>query len=315
MKYKVLIPQDITAPGKDYLKEHGCEIKVLNECSTKNICDNVSDCDAILARTCPYSEEVFACAKKLKVISRHGVGYDNIDMAAAKKYGVKVCYTPEANSGSVAEHTMALLLACAKKIPYMDKLAKNGDWALRNNIRPMEVSGKTIGIIGYGRIGKLVAKKAALGFDMKVLILRHHPNSGDLPDYVEECFTLGDIFSRSDFLSLHSPLTKDTEDLVNYDRLKKMKKAAYIINTARGAEVNEDALYRALTEGLIAGAALDVFKVEPPEKDNPLLSLDNVIISPHNAALTKESMDRMGLDAAVGIMEVLNGQTVSWLVE
>ena len=314
MNFRVLIPQDITQAGKKYLIENDCEIKVLDNYSVENICKNVSDCDAILARTANFTKEVFECGKKLKVIARHGVGYDNIDIEEATRHHVQVCYTPEANSESVAEHTIALILACAKKIVYMDKVTKNGQWNLRNEVHPMNVSGKTLGIIGYGRIGCDVAKKAALGLGMQVLVFRHHLGINDLPDYVRECNDLDEIFKESDFVSIHASLSEKTIKMVSREKLWMMKPSAFLINTARGAEVDEAALYQALKEGIIAGAGLDVLEMEPAPKENPLFQLNNVIVSPHNAALTQESMDKMGLDAAKGIVEVLYGKKVTWPV-
>lgn len=314
MKYKVLIPQNITDAGRKYLEENNCELIILDDPSKENICKNVVDCDAILARTVEFGEEIFKCGKKLKVIAKHGVGYDNIDLKAAAKYNIKVCYTPEANAQSVAEHALTLILACAKKLVLMDKLTRENKWDLRDPIKIMDISGKTLGVIGYGKTGRLVAKKAALGFDMNVLVLRHNPGKGELPDYVKECFDLDEIFQKSDFISLHAPLTNETTNLVNTKRLNMMKPTAFIINTARGAEVDEDALYKALKEGTIAGAGLDVF-VKEPAVNNPLFELDNVIVSPHNAAHTIESMNNMGLQAAIGIIEVLSGKEPTWPVK
>ncbi|SEW18499.1 hydroxyacid dehydrogenase [[Clostridium] fimetarium] len=314
MKFRVLIPQDITEPGKRYLEENNCEISILDDCSIENICKNIVDCDAILTRTAMLTQEVFESGKKLKVIAKHGVGYDNVDVEAATRHHIQVCYTPEANAGSVAEHTMALILACAKKLVYMNRITINGQWEQRNRVRTMNVAGKTLGIIGYGRIGHLVAKAAAYGFDMQILVFCHHPGKNNLPDYVTECSDINDIFKKSDFVSIHSSLTEETIKLVNKERLQMMKNTAFLINTARGGEVDETALYEALYKGTIGGAGLDVFEEEPASKENPLFTLDNVIVSPHNASLTQEAMDQMGLDAAKGIIEVLYGKKVTWPV-
>ena len=314
MKYRVLIPQDITEPGKRYLEENDCEIRILDDHSLENICKNVVDCDAILARTAILSKEVFESGKKLKVVVKHGVGFDNIDIDEATRHHIKVCFTPEANARSVAEHTMTLILACANKLVYMDRVTRNGQWELRNEIRTMNVCKKTLGIIGYGRIGHLVAKAAANGFDMQILVYSHHPSKSELPDYVTECNDIDEVFMKSDFVSIHTPLTSETIKLVNKERLNLMKNTAFLINTARGAEVDETALFQALYEGTIAGAGLDVFEEEPASKNNPIFKLDNVIVSPHNGALTQESVDQMGLDAAKGIVEVLFGKKVTWPV-
>jgi len=314
MRFRVLIPQDITEPGKKYLEENDCEIRILEDYSVESICKNVVDCDAILTRTAMLPKEVFESGKQLKVIAKHGVGYDNVDIDEATRHHIQVCYTPEANAGSVAEHAMSLILACAKKLLYMDRLTRNGQWESRNEIRTMNVSGKALGIIGYGRVGRLVAKAAAYGFNMNILVYSHHPGQNDLPDYVTECSDIDEIFKKSDFVSLHTSLTEETIKLVNKERLLMMKHTAFLINTARGAEVDETALYQALCEGTIAGAGLDVFEEEPASKENPLFMLDNVTVSPHNASLTQEAMDQMGLDAAKGIVEVLFGKKVTWPV-
>lgn len=314
MSFRVLIPQDITEPGKQFLKNNGCDIKVLEDYSVENICNNVVECDAILLRTATIPKEVFERGNKLKVIARHGVGYDNIDLEAAKQHKVQVCYTPEANAESVAEHTIALILACAKKILYMDKVTRQGEWNLRNVVHPTTVSGKVLGIIGFGRIGRLVAQKAALGLGMKVLVLSRNRRKEDYPEYVKVCYDMEELIKYSDFLSLHAALTEDTTKIIDKEKLSWMKPSSFLINTARGAQVDEEALYEALKESTIAGAGLDVFVTEPATKENPLFELDNVIVSPHNAALTIDSMDKMGLMAAQGIVEVLLGKKVSWPV-
>lgn len=314
MKYKVLIPEDISQPGKKYLLEHGCEIKILDNSSVENICSHVADYDAILARNAHISKDVFECGKKLKVVARHGVGYDNVDLEAATEHHVQVCYTPMSNSKSVAEYTIAMILACARNILSMEQKTRNGEWKVRNEEPSVEVAGKTLGIIGYGRIGSLVAKKAELGLDMKVLVYRRQNHSDRLPDYVEECSNVDEVFKRADFVSIHTALNESTKNLVNTDRINMMKNTAFLINTSRGPVVDEDALINALRQKKIAGAGLDVFVEEPPCKDNELFKLDNVIVTPHNAALTREAMDRMGLDAARGIIEVLQGENVTWPV-
>lgn len=314
MKYKVLIPEDISEAGKKYLLEHGCEIKILDNSSVESICSHVADYDAILARNALISKKVIECGNKLKVIARHGVGYDNVDLKAATEHHVQVCYTPMSNSNSVAEYTIAMILACAKKIVSMDQKTRNGEWKVRNEEPTIEVAGKTLGVIGFGRIGSLVAKKAALGLDMKVLIYRRQNHTDRLPDYVEECSDIDEIFKTADFVSIHTALNESTKNLVNMDRINYMKNTAFLINTSRGPVVDENALINALKDKKIAGAGLDVFMEEPPCKDNELFKLNNVIVTPHNAALTKEAMDRMGLDAARSIIEVLHGDSVTWPV-
>lgn len=321
MSFKVLIPQDITDPGKDYLKEHGCEIEILDDHSVENICKHVVDADAILARTADYPAAVFEAGKKLKVIARHGAGVDNFDIDAATAHGVWVCRAPIANSNSVAEHTMMMILACAKNTILQDKACRAADYNSRNRVKGMELEGKVLGLIGCGHIGQLVAKKAAYGFGMKVVGYDAYADPAKLPDYIELKDNMDDVYKEADFVSLHVPLNDETRGMVNKDVMEhKMKNTAYVINCARGGIVDEKDLYDAVTSGAIAGAGLDVFVAEiedpnrPLDPECPLFKLDKVVVSPHNAALTKEAADRMGLHAAQGIIEVLTGKVPTWPV-
>lgn len=315
MNHIILIPEDVDVSGKEFLLSKGYELRVLEDSSVENICNHISDCSAILARTAPYPKEVFDAAPYLKVLARHGVGCDNIDLSAATAHGVQVCNTPFANANSVAEHTIMLILACVKNLVVSDKELRQGNYGIRNTKPGNDVFGRTLGLIGFGRIGKGVAKKAALGFDMKVLVYGHHITQEELPDYVTIVDVIGDIMKQSDFISLHIPLKEETKNLINSETLSLMKQNAILINTARGGIVNEKDLYKALKEHKIAGAGLDVFEGEPfRETLSELFQLDNVIVTPHNAALTKEAMARMSLDAAIGIDEVLSGNKVSWPV-
>lgn len=314
MSYKVVIPQDITAAGRDYLKAHDCEVKVLQDSSVENICREVVDADALLVRTAPYPAEVFEAAKKLKVMARYGAGVDNIDLDAATKHGVQVCNAPIANSNSVAEHTFMLLLACAKNLIIQDKACRRGDFESRNRTKGVEVDGKTLGLIGCGHIGRLVAQKAALGFGMKVIGYDAYAKQENMPEYIQLMDTPQEVYRQADFLSLHVPLTPDTRNMVNKEVFAMMKPTAVVLNCARGGVINEADLYQAVVDGTIAGAGLDVFEDEPLNPKNPLYTLDKVIVTPHDAALTFEAADRMGLHAAQGIVEVLQGKKPTWPV-
>ncbi|MDF2803669.1 MAG: D-isomer specific 2-hydroxyacid dehydrogenase NAD-binding [Anaerocolumna sp.] len=311
----ILIPQDVNESGKKFLIEKGYELRVLQDSSVENICKHVGDCNGILARTAPYPEEIFRAASNLKVIARHGVGYDNIDLVAAAKHGVQVCNTPLANANSVAEHTIMLLLACAKNLVYQDSELRQGNYDVRNQKPGRDVSGRTLGIIGFGRIGREVAKKAALGLDMKILVYGHNRNLEDSLDYVTIVDSLKDLITQADYISLHVPLDDETRNLIHSQNIALMKRDCVLINVARGGIVNEADLYEALKNKVIAGAGLDVFEEEPfTERLSKLFELDNVIVSPHSAALTKEAMDRMSLQAAISIDEVLKGEKPSWPV-
>lgn len=313
MAYKVLIPQDITAAGKDFLIEKGYEIKMGSGATVEAIVKDVADCDAILARTAPYPAEVFKAGKKVKVIGRHGIGVDNIDVDYCTANGIYVCFAPQSNANSVAEHTATLILSLAKNLVRVDKAFRAGDFEIRNRLKGMDLEGKTLGLVGLGRIGTMVAKKLANGFGMKVIGYDPYVTKDKVAPEIE-LVGWDEVFKNSDFVSLHLPATKETKGSVAMKEFEMMKDSAFLINCARGEVVNEADLIAALQQKKIAGAGLDVFKEEPTPKDNPLLKMDNVVVTPHNAALTQESMDRMGLHAAMGIDEVLSGKKPTWAV-
>jgi D-3-phosphoglycerate dehydrogenase len=314
MAFKVLIPQDITAAGKEYLLGKGYEIKMGSGITVEAIARDVTDCDAILARTASFTAEVLKAGKKLKVIGRHGIGVDNIDIKTATELGIYVTYAPLSNANSVAEHTIGFIIALARNMVKMDKEFRSGDFEIRNRLKGMDLEGKTLSLVGLGRIGTAVAKKALNGLEMKVIGYDPYLTKDKVVPKIEFTTDWDYIFKNGDFISLHIPATAETKGRVGMKEFEMMKPSAYLINCARGELVNESDLVVALQQKKIAGAALDVFAQEPPAKDNLLLQLDNVIISPHNAALTKETMDRMGLHAAIGIDEVLSGKKPSWPV-
>lgn len=306
---KVVIPQDITAAGKDYLLERGYELVIGNgDTDYETLKSLIADADALLARTCKYPAEVLAAGKNLKVIGRHGIGYDNLDIPYCKEHGIPVMVTPQANGLSVAEHAVAMMLALAHSIVKADKAVKNGQWNTRNNLGSYDLKDKTLGVIGFGRIGSTVARKCIAGFDMKVLGYDAYVPAEYFPEGATKVDTIEEILKNADVITLHAPSTPETRDMINKETLAMMKPGAILINCARGDLVNEEDLYEALTNGTIYAAAVDVLHDEPPKMDNPLLQLDNFIVSPHSAALTKESMDRMGLHAAMGIHCVLSGE-------
>ncbi len=313
MAYKVLVPQDVMPEGKEYLTQRGCEIKMGSGITVEEIARDVADCDAILARTAPFPAEVLEAGKKLKVVGRHGVGVDNIDVARAEELGIWVTNAPESNSNTVAEHTVLLMLALSRHLIKVIDEFRGGNFSIRNQLKGMDIEGKTLGIVGMGKIGRLVARKMA-AFDMKIIGYDPYLSSDKFPDFVEPVKEWGDIFSRPDFVTLHLPATSETRGAVGKAEFEMMKNSACLINAARGEVVDEAALIEALQSGAIGGAGLDVFANEPPAQDSPLLHMDNVIATPHNAALTVECMTRMALHAAMGIDDVLNGRTPKWPV-
>ncbi|MGE4283162.1 MAG: hydroxyacid dehydrogenase [Clostridia bacterium] len=314
MNMKVLIPQDIAAEGKKYLLDRGYEIKMGSGITTEILKEEVEDCDAILARTAILSREVLEAGKKLKVISRYGVGVDNIDIRAAKELGIYVTNAPLGNVVSVAEQTIGFIIACSRNFVKCNKELRNGDYELRNKFLGSDLEGKVLGVIGLGKIGTKVAKKATLGLDMKVVGFDPYVKREQITPEIELASDLGYLLENSDFISMHVPTTEETREMMGKNEFKMMKETAYFINCARGEVVNEDALFEALVQKEIAGAALDVFNPEPPLKDNKLFELDNVLVTPHNAGLTRESVVRVAIDAAKGIDEVLTGKKPSWPV-
>ena len=313
MAYKILIPQDVSEAGKRYLRDRGYEIKMGSGISVQTLQDEVGDCHGILARTARYPAEVLRAGTHLKVIGRHGVGVDNIDVEAATELGIYVTNAPESNAGSVAEHTIGLIIAAARHFVQCDAALRYGNFEIRNQLFGNDIEGKVLGLIGVGRVGRLVARKAARGLSMKVIGYDPFIDPALVPE-VEFTESIENVLKNADFVSLHLPVNDTTMGLIDKIRLLKMKPSAYLINVARGGIVRENDLIEILSEKRIAGAALDVFAEEPPSPSNPLLKLDNVTVTPHNAALTRECMDRMAVHVAQGIDEVLAGRTPTWPV-
>ncbi|ADL69926.1 Glyoxylate reductase [Thermoanaerobacterium thermosaccharolyticum DSM 571] len=268
----------------------------------------IKDVDGVIVGLDKITEDVLKNAKKLKVITKYGVGLDNIDINYAEKLGIKVTYTPGANKESVADLAFTMMLGLSRDIIKLDKIVRNNQW---NKIIGCEIYGKTIGIIGTGSIGKCVAKRAT-GFDMEILAYDKYPDY-DFADkigmkYVDK----KTLLEKSDFITLHVPLTDEMYHFIDEEELNMMKDTAYIINTSRGGIINENALYSALKSKKIAGAALDAFETEPP-LNNKLLELDNIILSPHCGASTKDATDRMGIMAVEGLISVLEGMEPKYL--
>lgn len=312
MAFRVLIPQDITDPGKDYLRENGCEAIIGSASDPTTIAREAADCDAILARTARYDKALLCLLPRLQVIGRHGIGVDNIDVVYCEENGIHVTYAPLSNSNTVAEYTMMQLLCCARNLVPVNRAFLAGDFEIRNRDLGTDLEGKVLGIIGLGRIGRLVASKAALGFGMRIIGYDPFLRLEDRPEGVTLLASREELFREADFVTVHIAATPETRKSIGRTEFRLMKRSAVFINASRGEVVNENDLAEALRNGVIRGAGIDVFDPEPPARDNPLLRLDNVVATPHNAALTREAMDRMGLHAAMGIVEVLQGREPSW---
>ncbi len=311
---KILIPQDVVQEGKDFLTSRGHEVIVGSGFDIETIKREVADCDAILARTAPFPAEVLEAGKKLKVIGRHGVGVDNIDVAKATELGIRVTYTPEANANTVAEMAVGFIIASGRNLVVMDAATRSSDFSIRNRMKGQDLAGKTLSVIGLGRIGRLVAKKAMYGLDMKVLAYDPYVTADTAPEGVEITSSWDEAFSRGDFVTLHIPSTPETKGSIDSITLGKMKDSAILINCARGDLVVEEDVATALKNGVISGLATDVYTREPPEVDHRYFPLKNTILTPHNAALTNECMARMAVGAAEGIDDVLNGREPTWPV-
>ena len=260
MEKKVLIPSDISQPGKDYLAEKGYTIKMGRGTDEQTILEDVADCDALLARNEHITRAIMEAAPRLKVISKHGVGLDKIDLDAARELNIWVTNGPLSNTVAVAEHTMMLILACAKKLVFFDRAARRGDYDIRNRVKGMDLEGKTLGLLGLGKIGHMVAKKAINGFGMEVIGYDPFLPADRWDPEVGRRETMEEIFAGSDIVSIHMPSTPETRNSVDRRLIGMMKPTAYLINAARGDLIREADLAEALRNGAIAGAGLDVFQ-------------------------------------------------------
>ncbi|MCD8141096.1 MAG: hydroxyacid dehydrogenase [Planctomycetaceae bacterium] len=313
MGYKVLLPQEIMKDGREYLKSRGWELVPGSGMETEHIIQDIKGMDAMVVRLSKITREVFEAADKLKVIVRHGAGFDTVDLQAAKEHNVQVLYCPVANSTSVAEAAMMYILYCSRNFTVVRRDFISDYYKAKLKTPKSEIAGKVLGLVGCGNIGSRVAKMA-LGFDMKVMAYDPYKARADFPEGVEVVRDLDVIFTKSDFVSLHCPTTKLTRQFVNKDKISLMKPTAFLINTSRGMVVNEKDLYEACRDRVIAGAGLDVLQQEPVDPENPILYLDNVVVGPHIGAATKEATDRASLHSAMGIVEVFEGKEPTWPV-
>lgn len=273
------------------------------------------DADAVIVRLFKISEWDLSRAKRLKVIAKHGTGVDNIDCKAATARRIPVVYTPTANANAVAEHTLALMLALSRQIAPADGVVREGRFSERSRFKGAELAGKTLLVVGLGRIGSRVARIAAQGLGMQVcaydpLLPAEIIDSG--PVTIED--SLEALLPTADYLTIHVPLTADTKHLINAKTLALMRPSCRLVNTSRGAVIDELALAAALSEGTLAGAALDVFEEEPLPADHPLCRAPNTLLTPHISSSTAESLERMSLFAAQGVLDVLHGRVPKHVV-
>ena len=306
---KILIIQPIHEEGINLLKDNSnFEYEVVDNIDTEFLKSKIKDCDGISIRTAKLSGDVIEAANNLKIISRHGVGYDNIDLEVSKKKDITLAITATANAVAVAEHVMFMILNISKRGSMYDDTVKSGKFNERNKLpKTVELWNKNILIAGFGRIGQALIKRC-LGFEMNVFVFDPFVSK----EFIEKrggtkVDNLSETSKDMDAMSLHIPLNDETKNIINYELLKSMKKNCIIINAARGGIVNEVDLDRALNENLIFGAGLDVFETEPPAENNPLLKNKKVFLSPHTAAFTEECMTRMGKETIQNIFDFFDG--------
>ena len=301
----ILIIQPIDKSGIEILENHpDYNFEIIDGTDLEEIKKKIIECDGISIRTAKLPAEVIRNAKKLKIISRHGVGYDNIDLEAAKEKNVTISITATANAVAVAEHVMFMLLNISKRKDMYDKTVKSGRFNDRNKLpKTIELWNKNILIMGFGRIGKSLIKRC-IGFEMNVYVYDPFVSKEEIESLGgKKIEDLKEGVKKMDALTLHMPLNEKTKNIINYDVLKNMKKNCIIINASRGGIINENDLNKSLNENKIFGAGLDVFDTEPPDNDNPLLKNDKTFLSPHTAAFTEECMVRMGKETIQNIID------------
>jgi D-3-phosphoglycerate dehydrogenase len=307
MKPIVLLTHSIHPVAMERLREEA-EVRIADAHDEPSLCRAIEDVSGIIVRM-PLSPAVIAAGKRLRVVARHGVGLDYIPVATCTELGLPVIFTPNANTESVAEHVIGLLVGLAHYFCLADRAVRSHAWAKRDNLIGVDLFHRCIGIIGMGRIGARVAAICRVAFDMRVLAYDPYLNPDTIRERGGEPMSFEDVLAQAEFLTLHLPLNGSTKHLIDSKALARVKHGVYLINAARGGLVDTEALAQAIRDGRIRGAALDVLEEEPPSLQNPLLEFDNVIFTPHSAALTEEAMLRMGMDSSEDVLRVLRGES------
>ncbi|MGB5268843.1 MAG: phosphoglycerate dehydrogenase [Polyangiales bacterium] len=295
---RVLVSDKLAEAGLQVLRDApGVDLEFRPGMSEDELCEVIGDYDGLIIRSATQvTPRVIEKADRLRVVGRAGIGVDNVDIPAASRRGIVVMNTPTGNSVTTAEHALALLASLARKIPQAVSSMRGGKWE-KSKFQGREIAFKTLGIIGLGNIGRIVADRAQ-GLKMKVIGVDPVMSSDRAAELGIELVELDDLFKRADFVTIHAPLTPETKNMFDDAAFKKMKSSALLVNAARGGIVDEEALARAIAAGEIAGAALDVFTKEPIDADNPLLGLDNVLCTPHLGASTSEAQERVAVEIA-----------------
>jgi D-3-phosphoglycerate dehydrogenase len=301
---KIFVADDVSESGLLPLRAAGFEVEKHTGLKGDDLLAAVRDCDGLVVRSeTKVTPTLMAAATRLRVIGRAGVGVDNIDVPAATARGIVVMNAPDGNTITTAEHTIALLVSLARRVPQANDSLREGRWE-RKRFIGVELQGKTLGIVGLGRIGRVVAARAH-AFGMNIIAYDPFVAPEQARDLEWEIAPLDEVFARADFLTVHTPLTAETRGIINAQAFQKMKRGVRIINCARGGLVDERSLIAAIKEGIVAGAALDVFETEPPPPDHPLLAMDEVIATPHLGASTTEAQEGVALTVAEQMRDYL----------
>ncbi|WP_407154002.1 hydroxyacid dehydrogenase [Bradyrhizobium sp. STM 3557] len=312
MRFKILITGPALTPEATELATRRGAVLVDHPhyVSSKELAEvaAVQQPDAIIVRQGKIDDEVIGASARLKVIAKHGVGYDNIDIDAADRRGIPVFVARGANSQSVAELAFALMFAVAREIPRLDARIKSGHWD-KATTKGAQLLGRSLGVVGFGEIGRILVGLVQ-PLRMQVRVFDPYMPADVSVEGVERVGSLDDILATSDVISLHCPLTPQTRNMISRDQIARMRRGCILVNTARGGLIDETALFEALRDGLIAGAGLDSFAEEPARPDLPLLRLPNVVVTPHAGASTQAARDAMGVIAVNHVMDVLEGKEV-----
>ena len=299
---KIGIVGPVHQKGLDIFRDHQFNFVEITDTNPSNLIEKLKDVDGVVLRTAPLDNNVLEECSKIKIVSRHGVGYDNVDINYLNKSNIALAITGTANAVSVAEHVMAFFLHLTKIINISDELTKKGDFQNKGQLPNFfELYQKNVLILGFGRIGQAVAQRC-LGFEMNVYVYDPFVQESIIQAKGCQPITKEEGLRISDYISMHLPLNEKTRNFIDTNEFEKMKKNCILVNTARGGVVNEQSLYKALIEKKIAGTGLDVFDQEPPAIDNPLFGLSNALLTPHNAALTLECRIRMAVESCENVV-------------
>ncbi|ORN11004.1 Glyoxylate/hydroxypyruvate reductase B [Lentilactobacillus parabuchneri] len=309
MGKKVAVPQSLSQAGKDYLVNHGMNVVELPDTKAETITSKAADVDGIVLMTEPFPNETINRLPNLKIIARHGVGFDNIDTDYMAQNNIWVTITPNANAATVAETTLAEILDISKNVTAISDHMRKGDFNYKSSHMGFDLAGKTLGIMGYGRIGKMVAKKVS-SLDLNILIYDPFVNSAEYGKVVDK----ETLLTNSDVITLHMAVTPENKQGFSKREFELMKKSAVLINLGRGSLVKQDDLIDALKTREIRAAALDVFDEEPLPLTSDFYKLDNVLLTPHIASNTTECMARMAVDSASEVVRVLSAESPKWPV-